>query len=364
MAENKEGQEKTEEASGKRLTDARDRGQVAKSQDVTILSVLMFGAFGMFMLGDSVVTGIKNKMTYIFTNLTTIDLTDVNSINVITNFVWSLFIIIIPVSSIAFIAALIGEISQVKLKFASKKFTEGLNFKQIFNPVSGMKKIFFSKHSLFELGKSFLKLSVVGLLVYSVISDYAEETLHLMEMSVAEIGAFMVKVSLDLLTKVILLFALIAVADFFYQKRKFKNDMKMTKQETKEETKQMQGDPQIKARFRSLMIGRIRSLMMKNLKTADVVVTNPTHFAVAVKYEPGKTSAPMVIAKGADFMAAKIREEAKSYNIPIVENAPLARTLFYNVDINQEIPESLFKIIAEILAYVYNLKKKQKIYMN
>ena len=208
-----------------------------------------------------------------------------------------------------------------------------------------------------------MKLIILGLITWSVLDKNTEETLTILEKPYQAIGTFLVEVSLELLIKVVLAFAVLALADFYYQRYRFAEDMKMTKQETKEETKQMMGDPKVKARFRSLMLGRIRSLMMKNMKTADVVITNPTHFAVALKYDQGQSTAPIVIAKGADFMAQRIREQAAEYNIPIVENPPLARTLFFNVDVNQEIPESLFKTIAEILAYVYGLKSKRRISM-
>lgn len=360
MAENKEGQEKTEEASSKRLGDARDRGQVAKSTDITTLFMLVIGMAGTFTLGGHSIEKIMDSMRSIFSNIATIDMTDANAVNYITDFVWLLFIVVMPLVVIAWIAAFLGDVSQVKLKFAPKKFTEGLNFKQVFNPFSGLKKIMISKHSLFELTKSFIKLIILGTLIYSVLSDYSDQTILIIEKPIEEIGRFMVDVSIDLLKKVLLAFAVISAADYFYQKRKFKTDMMMTKQETKEETKQMQGDPQVKARFRGLMRSRIMSLMMQNLKAADVVVTNPTHFAVAIKYDPQKANAPYIVAKGADFMAAKIREQANEYDIPIVENPPLARTLYWNVDINQEVPEELFKTVAEVLAFVYNMKKDKR----
>ena len=363
MAENKEGQEKTEDASAKRLDEARDRGQVAKSQDVTVVSVLLIGGLGVYFMGGHIVNGIQDYMTYILHNAPSIEITDQNAVSKITDMVWELFKILVPVVLIAFVATAIGEISQVKLKWASKKFTEGLNWKQIFNPFTGMKRMFFSGKSFVELIKSFLKLIILGLITWSVLDKNTEETLTILEKPYQAIGTFLVEVSLELLIKVVFAFAVLAGADFFYQRYRFSEDMKMTKQESKEETKQMMGDPKVKARFRSLMLGRIRSLMMKNMKTADVVITNPTHFAVALKYDQGQSTAPIVIAKGADFMAQRIREQAAEYNIPIVENPPLARTLFFNVDVNQEIPESLFKTIAEILAYVYGLKSKRRISM-
>ncbi len=357
MAENKEGQEKTESASAKRLSEARDRGQVSRSQDVTTASVLLIGGLSVYIFGSSIITNIKNLMKYILLNSYKIEITDQNIVSKIYDLFALLAQMLLPVMGVIFAAGLIGEISQVGFHFASKKFTEGLNWKSIFNPFSGMKRIFFSSKSYFEMIKSFMKIIVLGLVVYSVLGNYSEDTIALMEKPFMEIGTLLVTISLDILIKFSIAFIIIALADFFFQRYRFKEDMKMTKQETKEETKQMMGDPKIKARFRSLMLGRIRSFMMKNIKKADVVITNPTHFAVALGYEQGRMGAPKVLAKGADFLAARIREEAKENNIPIVENPPLARALFFNVDVNQEIPESLFKTVAEVLAFVYKLRK-------
>ncbi len=150
---------------------------------------------------------------------------------------------------------------------------------------------------------------------------------------------------------------MIAIADHFYQKYRFKEDLKMTKHEVKEETKQAEGDPKVRARIRQLMRGRIRKLMMGNVPAADVVITNPTHFAIALQYKQGQMTAPKVIAKGADYLAAQIKEIARENGVPIVENKPLARTLFYTVEVDQEIPENMFKAVAQVLAYVYQLKK-------
>ncbi len=360
MAENKDGQEKTETASAKRLAEARDRGQVSKSQDVTTISMLFIGGFSIFIAGAPIIDGVKNLMKYLLTNSYKIEITHQNVVNMITGLFGLLAEMLLPVMSIIFVSALIGEIAQVKFHFASKKFTEGLDFKKIFNPFSGIKRIFFSGKSYVELLKSILKIVILGGVVYWVLSGYSEETVGLLERPFPEIGSFMVKVSLEMLIKFVVAYMFIAAADFFYQRFQFNKDMKMTKQEVKEETKQMMGDPKVKARFRSLMLGRIRSFMMKNIKKADVVITNPTHFAVAVGYDKSEMSAPKVLAKGVDFMAARIREEAKENNIPIIENPPLARTLFYNVEVNREIPESLFKTVAQVLAYVYSLKQKKK----
>jgi flagellar biosynthetic protein FlhB len=257
-----------------------------------------------------------------------------------------------------FLIILATEIGQVGFTFATKKFTEGLQFKKIFNPFSGIKKIFISGRSFFELVKSLTKVVLLGLVVYWVLSTRIDEAVGLIERPFDEIVAFLVSVSFELLYKVAGFFIIIAVSDWIYQRYRYREDMKMTKQEVKEEGKQSEGDPKIKARIRQLMRQRIRKLMLKNVQTADVVITNPTHFAVALKYTPGKMSAPQVKAKGLDFLALQIREIAQKNGVPIVEEPPLARTLFFTVEVDQEIPENLFKAVAQILAYVYKLKKK------
>lgn len=167
----------------------------------------------------------------------------------------------------------------------------------------------------------------------------------------------MSSMALEILLKMGIIYIIIAVADYVYQKWKFGEDMKMTKQETKDERKQMEGDPKVKAQFRSLMRNRIRKLMIDNVGEADVVITNPTHFAVAIKYDQIASGAPVLLAKGLDFIAYQIREKAKETGVPIVENPPLARAIYRNVEVDEEIPEELFKAVAEVLAYVYSLKE-------
>jgi flagellar biosynthetic protein FlhB len=168
----------------------------------------------------------------------------------------------------------------------------------------------------------------------------------------------MASISIELVIKVGVVYIVIAVSDALFQKWQHKEDLKMTKQEVKDENKQSEGDPMVKARMRQIMRSKIRSAMMKSTAEADVVITNPTHYAVALKYEMGQMTAPKVVAKGADFLAARIREIATDNNVPIVEEPPLARAIYFNVEVDDEIPENLFKAVAQILAYIYNLKKK------
>jgi flagellar biosynthetic protein FlhB len=186
-----------------------------------------------------------------------------------------------------------------------------------------------------------------------------ETIIGLLDRPFADIGIMMASIALEILWKLGLVYIFIAFADFTYQKWKFREDMKMTKKEVKDETRQAEGDPMIKSRLRQIMRTRIRRLMLKNVQTADVVITNPTHFAVALAYTPGTASAPKVVAKGVDFLALSIRELAEKNEVPIVEDPPLARTLYFSTEIDMEIPENLFKAVAQILAYVYTLKQKK-----
>lgn len=356
MAENRDGQEKSESPSARRLMEARQRGQVSKSMDVTTAAVLIGGGLAVFMLGAPVVGNLKSFMGYIFTNSATIQITQQNISQYYLDFLGFMAELLMPISFTIFLIALAAEISQVGFKFATKKFTEGLRFKEIFNPFKGLKKIFFSGRSFFELLKSLLKLLIIGLTVYLVLDGKSEEITGLLERPFLDIGNFMASVAFELVMKVGGVYITIAAADFFYQKYKFTQEMKMTKQEVREENKQSEGDPKVRARMRSIMRNRIRRLMLQNVKKADVVITNPTHFAVALRYDSENMNAPRVVAKGIDYLALQIRTIADEAGVPIVEEPPLARAIYHNCEVDQEIPEDLFKAVAQVLAYIYALK--------
>jgi flagellar biosynthetic protein FlhB len=356
LAENKDGQEKTEDATSKRLHDARMRGQVSKSMDVTTSAILLFGGGILIFLGSYIIDNLKELMKHIFSSFHSIEITTQNAHFYTFEMIAFIAGLMLPLLLGIFLIVFAAEVSQVGLQIANKKFTEGLNFKQIFNPFSGLKKIFFSSRSMFELAKSIVKMIIIGIMVWQILESKQDQVLHLIEMPLMQIGSFLVDVCVELLAKVAIIYIIIALMDYFYQKYKFRQDMKMTKQEVKEENKQTEGDPKIKARLRAIMRQRFRKMMMKGAGDADVVITNPTHFAVALQYKHGEMEAPVVVAKGVDFLAQQIRKIAEDKGIPVVEEPPLARNLYYNVDINEEIPEDLFKAVAQILAYVYQLR--------
>lgn len=357
MAENQDGQEKTENASGKKLTEARDRGQISKSVDVTTAAVILFGGMTLFTLGGGIISDYKSFMSDMLHNSYAITLTEHNVPYYFSELTLLLAKLLLPLLGVITAIILAAEISQVGFHFATKKFTEGMRWGQIFNPMPGIKRVFFSSHSYFELLKSILKLSLIGLVVWNALSGKEEKLLDLAGKPFLEFAAFMKDIAFELFWKVGLAYIVIAAGDLFYQKWKYKQDMKMTKREVKDESKQSEGDPQVKSRIRGLMRARFKAILAKNVPKADVIVTNPTHFAVAIAYKAGEMSAPKVVAKGADFLALKIREIAAAHGIPIVEEPPLARALYAGCDIDREIPEEHFRAVAKILAYVYGLKK-------
>lgn len=354
------GGEKTEDPTSKKLEDARKEGQVAKSKEVT-------SAFELLAVFSLLYVWIEKMGTYFVGNIYDIysqipeyiKMYDGNvpeqTINAI--FVKSMsrvLLILAPFLIVGFIVALVCNVAQVKWKPTSKPMKPKFNK---LNPVSGFKRIF-SANSLMELFKSILKIGLISYVVYSYLKKnmpplYLFYDLSLNQ-SVAQVGSLVMGLGL----RIALWYMLIAVLDFIYQKIKFKNDMKMTKQEVKDEYKNQEGDPQVKGKQRQRMQEASRRRMMQQLPEADVVITNPTHFAVAIKYDPDLYDAPYVVAKGADYLAQKIKETAKEHHIEIVENKPLARMLYANVDVGSVVPPELYQAVAEVLAFVYHLQGK------
>ncbi len=222
------------------------------------------------------------------------------------------------------------------------------------NPISGMAR-FVSKKSMLEVVKSVLKVLLIGFIGYSTVLNNFEEALILVDVSIVSAISFLGRVALTIFAKICALLIFLAFLDFMFLKWEMEEKMKMTKQEVKEEYKQSEGDPHVKAQIRSIQQEMARKRMMADVPKADVVVTNPTHLSVAIQYDSENMDAPLIIAKGADFIAMRIREIARENDIPIIENPPVAR-LLHNLEIGEHIPEDLFKAVAEILAHVYSLK--------
>lgn len=350
-----DGADKTEEATPKKLSDARKEGQVAKSQELSTAVMLL----ALFVILKAAVGYIGNRFLRCY--LDTYQAIDVYSVEDFTPSMASAFLrdglvevllICLPVFAVAVAAAFAVSIAQVKWEVTAKPLKPKFDK---FNPLKGFKRIF-SKDKIVELVKAVIKIALIFYLAYSDLEEAAGAVVSLydfgLEQAVIYIGNFVINLGI----KISAVYLVVGLADYIYQKFKFKKDLRMSKQEVKDEYKKQEGDPQVKGRIKSKMREVSQRRMMQKLPEADVVITNPTHFACAIKYDKEVAEAPVLIAKGADYVAQKIKDAAKEYNIPIVENKPLARMLYYNVDLDSEIPQELYQMTAEVLAYVYRLK--------
>jgi len=351
------GGEKTELPTTKKLKDAREEGQVAKSTDLTAASSLLalFLGLKIFLpyIGRNFME-IFSRYYSMIHKISTEEFTVSTGAMLLSDGIIQIIKIIIPLLLIAFVVAFIVNVIQVRWVISTKplqpKFSK-------FNPISGFKKIF-NKDKLVDLLKELIKVGVIAYLPYDMLKDNMHLLTLLYDLPLEEAVFLIGNLVIDLGLKISYVFFFIGAADYFYQKIKFKNDMKMTKQEIKDEYKQSEGDPKVKGQIKARMREASQRRMMQQLPQADVVITNPTHFAAAIKYDKDVADAPILIAKGADYVAEKIKAVAKENKIEIVENKPLARMLYYNVELGQEVPAELYQMTAEVLAYVYGLKKR------
>ncbi len=355
------GGEKTEEPTSKKLKDARKEGQVAKSQELgnavsLIMVFLILRIFGT-MIGKNFLEIFNYVYTIIpdFVKLLGGNIQRKDFATMLNTVMLRMVIILLPVFLTGVVIGLIVNIVQVKWAPTAKPLMPKLSK---LNPVSGVKKLF-SKEKLFELAKSILKIAVIGYVVYSYMIDRIGALLLMYDLSVNSAIAFTCQTVVDVGLRISIFYLFVGIADYLYQRHKFREDMKMTKQEVKDEYKDAEGDPQIKGKIRQRMQEASRRRMMQAVPEADVVITNPTHYAVALKYDTQLADAPIVVAKGQDFLAQRIREAAEAGNVEVVENKPLARMLYHNVDVGSAIPPELYQSVAEVLAFVYNLKESR-----
>lgn len=360
FAEDANGAEKSEQPTAKKLEDARKEGQVAKSQEVATA----FSLLSLFVILRVVYALMGSTFTNIFPRVYN-DIPNVARTydgqlpiayitSIINKAMLTLLLLCAPFFIVGFAVAFISDYVQVGYKPTSKPLQPKLSK---LNPVSGLKKIF-STRKLFELAKSIVKLLIMGIVIYSFFSKKNDYLFLLYDMPLTQAIGLMGNLIIDLGFRVAIAYMIIALADFIYQKRKFTKDMMMTKQEVKDEFKNSEGSPEVKSAQKRRMMEASRRRMMQAVPQADVVITNPTHYAVAVKYDAEEAEAPIVIAKGADFVAQRIKELARESSVEIVENKPLARMLYANVEVGELVPPELYKAVAEVLAYVYHLKGK------
>lgn len=345
--------EKTEEPTSKKRGEARQKGQVGRSQELSAAFVLLAGFFSMRILGASIYDEIANYTIYIFGHLNQ----GIDTESVMQLFIGMVFVLAktaFPIMLIIMVVGVAVNILQVGIMFT----TEPLQFKlDNLNPINGMGRLF-SKRALIELFKSVIKIIIIGFFIYRYLVD---QILQMPKLIYLDLSASLREISeiiINLSFKICGVFLVLAVFDYAYQKWQTTQDLKMSKDDVKEEFKQAEGNPQIKSKIRQKQREMAMQRMMREVPKADVIVTNPTHFAVALKYEKGM-AAPVVVAKGQDLVAQKIKEIARESGVTIVENRPLARALYAAVEIGSTVPQELYKSVAEVLAYVYRLKKKK-----
>ena len=353
-----EGGEKTEPATHKKLEDARKEGKVAKSKDLTqgidlLVLFLLIKIFVSYM-GERFMGLFESTLGRMaeFMSVNQKELSIQAFSTVLGNALFELFMLIWPFLVFGFAITFIVTLYQVGWKVSTKPMEPKLSK---FNPINGFKRIF-SKDSLFELAKSIVKIAVIAYVAYSNIVEEANNLFILYEVELNQAIALVGNIILEFGIEISVIFIVIGLVDYLYQKWKFSEDMKMTKQEVKDEYKNTEGDPQIKGRIRQKMREASQRRMMQDVPKADVVITNPTHFAVAIKYDAEVSKAPIVVAKGEDYLAQKIKEVAREHHVEIVENKPLARMLYHNVEIGAEIPPELYQAVAEVLAMIYHMK--------
>ncbi len=358
MAENENGEEKTEKATPKRLREAREKGQVAKSNDVVSVVFLIGGFFVIRLCSKLIYSEITSCIEYwMKTCGSGLENGTVNG-DLIQNVIFKSIAktVIISAAPIMICGLLFTVLSTgIQTKFLFSKETLKPNFGKL-NPLKGIKNMF-SVKALFELGKSLLKFIVIVVVLYMQLKDKLSDLVRLMQMEPIRGVTYIAQTIFDIVMQVCIIFVAIAALDFFFQKFSFEKDMRMTKQEVKDEYKNTEGDPKIKGKRKQKQY-ELHNLMMQNVKDADVVVRNPTHFAVALKYDPEAGEAPIVTAKGADRVALRIISEAEKHNVALVENRPLARALYQKAEAGRQIPFEFYKEVAEVLIFVYDLEKR------
>lgn len=348
--------EKTEKATPKKRQDARRKGQVAQSLEVpgslvllgTLCSLLVFGSFyreRIFALFGDV---LQNRLT--------MEVTPDNVLRLLGGYTVQLLLLLAPIFAVALVVAIATNFAQFGPLFTLELIRP--NFNRL-NPIRGLRNIF-SLRSVVEFLKSAFKLLAVALVVYSVLWSERRRFLSLAHVSVLDIFAYAVDLTVRLALLVAGLLFVLAIADYGYQKYEYEKSLRMSKQDIKDEFKHQEGDPLVKSRIRERQRRMAMSRMMQEVPKADVVITNPTHYAVALRYDGATMEAPQVVAKGVDYLAIRIREVARAHDVVIMENRPLARTLYERTEIGDTIPADLYHAVAEVLAYVYRLKGRRQ----
>jgi flagellar biosynthetic protein FlhB len=346
--------ERTEQATPKRREEARRKGQVAKSREIPSIFILMGGTSILFLFGSSLYRHLSDLMTRSFQQIgaRSFSLETVHFLNV--DMIHSLLLMLSPILITVLVLSVLGHYVQSGTLMAA----EALKWDwSKLNLITGLRRLL-SKQSLAELLKSILKFVIVGWIAYITIKKELPRLSLLIDQEPEAILEYVRSISWGLLLRIGMVMIVLAGMDYLFQRWTYEKSLRMTKQQVKEEFKQTEGDPIAKSRIRSLQRQMARRRMMAEVPKADVIITNPTHLAMAIFYQMKKMEAPKVVAKGSGFIAEKIIEIARNHHIPVIENRPLARILYKTVEVGQMIPSSFYHAVADILAYVYRMKNR------
>jgi len=353
MAEQKSDQERTEKATPKKRQEARKKGQVAKSQELASVAVLL-ACLGVFYFGSYYMIGkMLNVMRQLFVESVQFNIDCNNIQHFLVGFANEIFGLLFPLFLAVFSIALLVNYFQVGFVLSTDSIQPKLSK---INPINGFQRLF-SMKSLVELIKNVFKILIIVSLVYITIKGEIENFIPLSEQSVGEILVYIGKLAFKIVFRTCLLLIILAIFDYLYQRWEYEKNLKMSKQEVKDEFKQTEGDPIIRARIKRLQREAARKRMMASVPKADVVITNPTHLAVAIHYDQSRMSAPKVVAKGRGHIAEKIKQIATENRVTIVEDRPLAQILYKMVDVDEVIPTNLYKAVAEVMAFVYSMRR-------
>lgn len=352
MSDAQDASEKTEEPTGKKLSDARKKGQIAQSKEVTNFASLLALTLSVTILAPYMVLQLYGTMAVVIEH-SAVARVDAGAVGeILTGLVLDTMLAIAPTLGTVMILGFSASLFQAGILFTTEPLTPKLEKLSL---IAGVKRLF-SLKSLVEFAKGIIKLAIVAYIAYVLMSPELDRAEDLLDMDVVDVLREIQTLVIRLMFGVLGFMAVAAVADYTYQKYEHTKQLRMSRQDVRDEHKQSEGDPQVKARLRQIRADRARRRMMAAVPKADVVVTNPTHFAVAMVYDTEAMAAPVVVAKGSDAVALRIREVAKEHKVPIVENPPLARALFASVEIDEQIPEIHYKAMAQVISYVYRLK--------
>lgn len=351
-------QEKTETATQRRREDARKEGKVARSVELNSFAILFIGVLTLFFAMPLMMRQVSDLMRELFQSTATLNITVEQIPQMFFTLGTRLLIILAPIMIALAVAGLLVNFAQVGFHLTSKPLEPKLEKLDL---VKGLKKLF-SMQSLVGLARNLLKLAIIGWIAYTAIRAESKHFISVLDGDLTNLLSFAGQAAFHISLKIALAMLVLAILDYAYQRWDFEKSIRMTKQEIKEEVKQYEGSPITRSRMRRVQQELSRMRMSREIPKADVVITNPVHLAVALKYDADNMGAPTVVAKGARLLAEKIKEIARKHNVPIVENKPLARTLYQAVEIGMEIPANLYKAVAEVLAYVYRLKHPESTY--